>query len=332
MKDFLYLNTSSESFGELRLKSNFNEKRTLVFILLFSALIVNLPWEDIRGNEFVDVENYIIRFSSNFDPYKLIEGGSFLNYITSEFLWAYFVISLKNLGFELELVFKFIAFCSASILTYFTVKNSREKLLISVLLINPLFIDFILSQMRNSFALAIILLGIMSNNKILKYALLVSATMIHSSSLILILIIFLLNRIDFDNKYSNILSLILIGITFAFALTIGKYYILDLLGDRRADQTEPQSSLLYGLFWMMFLLFILFVRKLNVQDSITKFGLVLLIIFSFSIFSGTYASRYLAIALPFLIISSSNLSKNNRVPSLIMLFTFQLVLFTYWIN
>ena len=326
---YLSLNQSrsSEEYS-----SFYESKKIVLWTLIFSLVFVNLPWEYIKGVEFADIGNYIRRFNSDFNLSFSFNKGGFLKVFTSEYLWTVLIFYLKGIGLPLIQVFKCISFFSIFSLGYFTLKKTKNYILSSLLLLNPLLVDFVMSQIRNSFALAIIVLALLCKNKWLKIGLLVASCMIHSSSIVIIFLIFVLNRFRYEGKYKNLGALIFIGISVAFILSVGRTYILQLLGDRRADILQPQSSLLYSIFWVFYLSLIVYLKKLRLQDIYSKMSFTLILVFFASVVFGTYATRYLAIVLPFLIISILSFQKTNRNILSGILFSYQLILFAYWVN
>lgn len=326
-----YLSLNNIDYSEEPKKSYLNYK-IILWSISFALIFVNLPWEIIKGAEFTDIENYIRRFKTDFNVNSLISQGGLLNYITSEYLWAALIVSLKEIGMPILLIFKSISFFSIFVISYFVFKRSQKFFLTSLLLLNPLLIDFVMSQIRNSFALAVIILGMLCHNKWAKIALLICSTMIHSSSVIIISIIFLLNKITSKRNYRDFGMLLLIALIFAIGLSVGREYILTLIGDRRSDITQPQSSILYSLFWVIYILLLLYLKKFITENIYLKMAFVLIIVFFASVIFGTYASRYLAILLPFLIVATMSLNSNNRKFSSGILLFYQFILFTYWIN
>lgn len=310
----------------------YSSKIVLFWAIVFALIFVNIPWEIIKGVEFTDVESYIERFSNDINIELLIDEGSFIKYITSEYLWAALIISLKKIGIPLVFIFKLISFLSILILSFFIYKKSKKFILSSILLLNPLMVDFIMSQLRNSFALSIIVLAFLSKNRWIKLILLLSSTMIHSSSVIIIFLIIILDNINYKGKYKTLGILVFIAVSIAFTLSLGREYILSLLGDRRAEIQQPTSSILYSIFWMLYISLIIYLKKLDVRDLPTKLSFTITLIFFASVIFGTYASRYLAILLPFLIITVLSLNQKNRNFSTGILFFYQIILFTYWTN
>lgn len=320
------INSSGDDLESYGLKEN------LFWAIVFALFFVNIPWEIIKGIEFTDIESYVERFNSNIQLGLLIDDGSLISYITSEYLWAALIISLKKIGFPLVFIFKLISFFSILILSFFIYKKSKNFILSSILLLNPLMVDFIMSQLRNSFALSIIILAFLSKNRWVKLILLLSSTMIHSSSVIIIFLILILDNLNYNGKYKNLGILIIIGILIAFTLSLGREYILSLIGDRRAEIQQPESSLLYSIFWIFYISLIIYLKKLSVKDLPIKISFTITLIFFFSVIFGTYASRYLAILLPFLIITIMSLNRANRNFSTGILFFYQIILLTYWAN
>ncbi len=329
MIKYLSLNNSYSSKHHI----SFSETRIiLLWTLIFALVFVNLPWQIIKGAEFTDIGNYIRRFNSDLDLSFSFNKIGFLKVFTSEYLWAVIIVHLKGLGLPLIQVFKCISFFSIFSLGYFTLKKSKNYLLSSLLLLNPLLVDFVMSQIRNSFALAILVLALLCENKWLKISLLIASCMIHSSAIVILFLIFVLNRFTYEEKYKNLAALVFVGISVAFTLSIGKTYILELLGDRRAAIVQPQSSILYSIFWVLYLCLIVYLKKLLVQDIYTKMSFTLILVFFASVVFGIYASRYLAIVLPFLIIAILSFQKTNRNILSGILFFYQLILFVYWVN
>jgi len=306
--------------------------KVLMISFIIAFIFVHLPWELIRGTEFADAENYIARFNGFIDTEQLVGGGNFLSYISSEFLWVVLIQNLQVLNLNVEDILLIFSFVTFSVFIYFLFISTSNFILTTILIINPLIIDFVMSQVRNSFALSIIIIAFLCKHKQIRYILLVISSMIHSSSLIFIVLILILDNVYYIDKRKNFFFLLCLGLLFGLVITEGRDFILELLGDRRSGIVQPKSSFLFSVFWILYFSLMIRLKDFNIADIYTKFSFVILVIFVSSVFFGTYASRYLAVMLPFLIISTLNLKGTSKYLACTVLFMYQILQFSYWIN
>src|SRR5690606_17827686 len=150
-----------------------------------------------------DAENYIARFNGFIDTEQLVGGGNFLSYISSEFLWVVLIQNLQVLNLNVEDILLIFSFVTFSVFIYFLFISTSNFILTTILIINPLIIDFVMSQVRNSFALSIIIIAFLCKHKQIRYILLVISSMIHSSSLIFIVLILILDNVYYIDKRKN---------------------------------------------------------------------------------------------------------------------------------
>ena len=142
---------------KLRLESN---AIILLLSIFYSYLFVfEIPWSNYVY--FVDIDFYLDRIGVLF--LSGIEGDITKDYtgvglFTSEILWYVILMQIPIFFADINLGLEFISFISLVVYSYFTFKNSNI-FFSSILLLNPIFIDLIMSQIRIAFAFALLLIA-----------------------------------------------------------------------------------------------------------------------------------------------------------------------------
>ncbi|MCF2834142.1 hypothetical protein L1273_22245 [Pseudoalteromonas sp. DL2-H6] len=163
---------------QLKVKNSVN-----VFLLfLFSIVVAYIPWESVRNYKFVDLERNIERYKQYTYLYKNVD----FSLVTSEPLWRYITHSLSHTIVSGESFYSLVAiFCFFVFSCFIYIKTSR--IAYCLLLINPIMLDFILSQQRSCVALAV-LICLIPLKKPFKYFGYIPAVLIHTLSAVLIFI------------------------------------------------------------------------------------------------------------------------------------------------
>lgn len=280
-----------------------------IYALFYALCFAFFPWELLSPlEEFIDKANYLEMFNHYSDGmnHYIFEDPSLISWVTNELIWAYFLNFAAQSGWSFyifsSLVSTFIVFIYFSFIISETKRlNLKYLLVVSILFINPLFVDFVISQFRSAFALSIFLLFVLFYRKtnIKIFELLIFFTpAIHTISVIFIFIYFVSKFFSSINgdKWIKIYPYVL-GISFGIVMSTAWYYILSYFGDRRANYSDMSSSLLYMSFWIISSFALLFVK---LKDSSSKFVVIMYFFFS-GIFTvntlfGVYASRFVALA------------------------------------
>lgn len=239
-------------------------------MLFLSLIVASFPWETIRGYEFVDLQRNIERFHFYYYNFEsVLNGISILNF-NDEPLWKYINLFGSRFFLGNEIFFNILSFFIFIVFSFF-IYNRTKSYFYCLLLINPITLDFVLSQQRSSFALAIIFLCFDANitKKLFVY---VAAILTHTISAVVIFIqdvavkLFSLK----SERFSLVFFMLIISFFISYATVYGREFILGALGDRRAFEYDAGSnSLIYALPWLMYGFILLFFNR-----SVNNFTLI----------------------------------------------------------
>jgi hypothetical protein len=310
----------------------------LLFCLAFSIAYVFFPW-DAFDIKFGDLEVYLTRIEllMNDQDGDMPDGGAgLIYYISNEILWRGILILVGTLFQEPRIGLGIISCFSLMVYSTFLIKRVNPILAVFFLL-NPLFIDLILSQIRVSLAFSLLLIAALSDKKEVRIACAVAATFIHTASIVFIIFYFffewLLARSDrIKLRYLCIFALAS-GAVFSLCLAYGLDFVLALVGDRRENYVADSSSLLFSSFWFVVAIVLCMgQRKMAHQESlIFLYSISMLSVFFFSSVLNVYGSRFVAVALPLIVCSVSQLPHSYKIPVLYVFVLFQIVQWAYWI-
>ena len=129
-----------------------NNVKVFLISIVFSLMMVIFPWSTLRNYDLLrNIEKY--RFPNYyFDYYSNI--FSLRSFISDEPLWYYLNVFGAKLGLSPEVFFSIIAVFSLTIVCFYISKFSNYKYL--YLLINPVSLDFFLSQQRSALCFSIL--------------------------------------------------------------------------------------------------------------------------------------------------------------------------------
>lgn len=315
-----------------------NSKNTFfcfIFAFLFSAVYVYLvPWEELIQREFRDAINYINRISE-IASVGDINTYSGISYITSEWLWAKLLQIIAVLFIDYNNGLSFLSFISLFTFSYFAYSR-LNVLIVLVFLFNPLFIDLILSQVRIALAFSLILLCFHTKNFYLMSLLVVSACLIHTVSLFIVLIILFLRywvKLFGYGRHLYYFSVFL-ALFLSLFLEYGVHSVLSMLGDRRASYADIQisSSVLYSSFWFFIAVVLTLKSKIKIEFCLlTSFSIVMMALFFFNSALGLYGQRYVAISIIPILIAINTLRHSFKLIIFLTLFCFQIVQYVYWL-
>jgi len=297
--------------------------KKVIIAMFLSLLFVQVNWEELKGEKFVDKEN--TRRVMNIDAEY--EFSSILDGISNEQLWNVgFMYLIYNKDIDIDLVYKNISFFCIFIFVLFILVEGHYLLLI--FLINPLIVDFCFSQYRSALALSLLYLAYMLRKRRLYLPILIMlpAVFIHTSVLLILLIYFLifiiLNKFRSQKKKLIFFSCL---IALAICLILGplREVILTYFNDRRGGVGYSHSSgLLFSLFWIILTVFFLIQRKVFYNNELVLIGIVLILIYLINtLVLNIYGSRFLSLGFVLFLVAISKF-KRAHLPIIILLFLF----------
>lgn len=303
--------------------------------VLYALLITNIPWDVIRGVQFEDYLNYIQRINDlkSVGASYINPKGTMLGALTSESLWGYLLLAVANSSIDPSYFLGILSFVNLSVIAYFVLKNIPTIAGI-VLLTNPLMIDLVMSQHRNALVVSLLICAIITDKKFIYYLSAAISPFIHTASLIIFPGYLFCKIIGANFATNNFFQkktiVIFTGFILGFALTIGREFLLESIGDRRTGHSAGSVSFLYASFWY-FLLASLLIFHRKTCNPIFYFSIFNLVIFTWLTLFNAYSARFLTIAYPFIIICIFNLKKDVRLLLLALLIFYQSAQWYFWI-
>lgn len=290
----------------------------VLIALAFTLLAIAIPWEEFRSSNFADRQVYLEYAAYGTNRLDYVDFDAATSYIVNEALW-HLLIKLYTLqeGFNVEEFFQLISIFSLAVFSIFIVKRFHPAWLL--LLLNPLVLDFVLSQYRSALALGLIGLAVIINRRYFSAILLILVPFIHTASLIFIAFILaakVLARFVRDNQVSWRHAIILscfVGVLAALVTGPFRETILTAFNDRRAVyNAETASTFLYSSFWMMLLGMIFLQKKTYFENPVNLYSIAILSLVTVNYFTAGYSTRFLAASFPALMSSMLSMSKNHR--------------------
>jgi len=311
-----------------------NKNYNLYLLSFLYAILITyvVPWTTIFHGDFVDIGNYLTRIE------YLHRGGteaihSGISWIISEPLWKYIIIAIGFTFDDYRLALYLISILIVFLYGLFIFKRV-DYYIGMIFLFNPIFINLVMAQIRSALAFAILLLAYDLKSKIWSTILAIMAFLIHASMPVFIFIYFLLSKLN--QKVSPrkfYLITIITAFFFALFMRYGVDILLTIIGDRHAGYTNVirGASLSYSVVWFAIgLVIATFATFKNDNERIIAgYAITMTSFFFFSSLLGTFAQRYIALTMPFIIISISYLPKHFKQGTYVVLFLYILLLFKY---
>jgi hypothetical protein len=277
------------------------KKSTLPLGIILS-LIILFPWETFSPGRFEDLYRYREYLQVGIRREETLFSSPLL-FLFKEIVFQQWLFFIYDIVQDIEYSIFLLSLITIFIF-YIAVKRLDLDYRISIFLLCPLMIDFFNSQLRNSLALSLFLLGYSCKKNLYKYLLFLASITFHLALLLLIFIYFILNFLT--NRVKNKALQILILVAFSFFFAFGDKLFFVLINDPRMDVYTQQSgmSIIYFL-WALALLCCLFILKLKkiLPDKILDLAFIGSLLVVLSYFSGAYYGRYLAMFFPFILLA-----------------------------
>lgn len=239
-------------------------RRTLLALglgLAYALFVVLFPWDEISKGGFTDFEAYVSDFDfyasadlSKADMYQLT---SLKDLLFSEFLWHELVKNMTRAIGDAATALRLLSFVTLFVWGAFLFRRVGFGIAL-LFLFNPMVIDVAMSAIRNGFAWALVLIGLSVRSRILRALLFVVGTLIHTSTLVLLVIYYGVRMMTRVLKGTRILALGAAGLgaSIGLAVTFGRALLTEAIGDRRTseDYIVGGGSLLQASLWAILLL------------------------------------------------------------------------------
>lgn len=309
-----------------------------LLIFIFSFFVAFIPWDKVRSIVSIDRSNYYNYFMYETNRLSYIDFLSIIDFIKNEWFWHYSISFLANF-FNLNFIFNIIGFLIFLSFSIFLFK--KTNILYIFLLINPLVIDLIYSQLRMSFALIFFIWSILlfKKFKIISLILIIISCITHTAMLPFVAIYYFCKYISNIKSINNSKLVIATFLGFFSSLIFGpfKNKILLYIGDRRSDYNDNilSSSFLYLSFWIL-VLFVFYFQciiynfKSKFNDSNVLFAVSILSLILLNLFIGGYSTRILAFSMPFMIILIYNFTGIYKILTVFLYLIYVFVYFYMW--
>lgn len=304
----------------------------------FSLFMWWLNWPEIfeivNGTPMKDRANYLNRiemYANGLSPAVWRGVGAFLS---EEYVWQRILSGIAKLfagdpGVALGLISMFATFTFALLV----VSRTGSPVLL-LLLINPLFVGFVYSQVRLALAMALITMALflLSGRRVLSLFLLALALGIHTSAAVFAIVAVVVSTGWARSKSKPGWSYLSVAMTsFVAALMLGplREVLLVSLDDRRQDAQYVTHSLTFMSLWIVLTILLSINWEIIESESASRYGLAILLLSTFSLLLGGYPHRTLALGQPFIVIAL-HLFASRFKP--IVFVAFVVYMLWYWSN
>jgi len=311
-----------------------NRTYNLYIISLFYAILITyiIPWTTIYHGDFLDIGNYLKRIE-----YLYVGGNEAshigLSWLLSEPLWKYIIIGIGLTFDDYRLALYLISIIIVFLYSIFLFKRVPYPVGM-ILLLNPMFIDLVMAQVRSALAFSLLLLAYDISSKKWSIIVTIISILIHASMPLFIFIYFLLYKLNKSVSSKNYyLITIITALFFALFMKYGLNILLTILGDRHAgyENTIVSASLSYSMVWFAIGIFVATFATFKNENEriIAGYAITMTSFFFFSSLMGNFAQRYVALTIPLIIISISYLPKHYKQGTYVLFFMYILLMFKY---
>ena len=238
-------------------------RKTLVVVLLsigYALFVVFFPWEEVSKDGFSDFHGYVDDYnfytSRDLSAIEHWQISTLTEYLIHEPLWYELVRWLTGMTGEAAIALRIISFFILFVWSWFLLKHVSYAMAL-LFLFNPTAIDVAMSGIRNGLAWSLVIVGLSTQSRALKAALFLIGVLIHSSTLVLLILYYFTELASRVLKGKTLLiGGLSAGIFIGLALTIGSELVLGALGDRRTGEDYLRAgSLLQASLWAILLHF-----------------------------------------------------------------------------
>ena len=281
-----------------------NLNKHIAYFILIWVIIVFFPWETLSPGRFEDLFKYKEYLSLGVRHEETFFNSPFIFLFKEIFFqkWLFFFYDfIQDIDYTILANVAIITF----IFLYAT-KRIGIDYKILILLICPLMIDFFNSQLRNSLAIALFLLGYSFKKNSLKYFF-----------FLILLLILAYFYVNFIKKINNKILHLFLLVLFSFGCAFGDKLFFILLDDPRIDvygsNTNGMSAIYFIWSLSLFACFLVMKIKATEHDIKVDFALIGSLLVTLAYFSGAYYGRYLAMFFAFILLAIGRPRMNKGV-------------------
>jgi hypothetical protein len=292
-------------------KLNLNNLILLTFLLTI-ALIDFFGFT--TGNRFEDLQTYYHYMLNEKLIIKFERSPS--TYLFRENIFIDLLLILYNIFDNQYFVILFLRLTSSLILFYILSKYNLP-IYISILFFSPIFIDFLDAQIRNSLSCFLVIAGIFADKLKNKIIFIFLGCILHLASLIIVFAYFF-KYLYLQQKHLK--SKLFVIVIFSSILSTFYLFFLYLLDDQRLHMywfSIEKFNFNYFIWSCMLILACLITKNYDDYFFAVSLGFIIL----FSVFTGAYYTRYIAIFWPLVLIELSRNSRKLYIYSVLFIYS-----------
>lgn len=308
---------------------------------LYTLIIVFVPWEEIRGGAFADLQNYITRIQiiQNFGVDYFNWENTPLGLLRFEALWFLVLVIAAGSGIDPGIALKLItAFSAFAIHRY--LRAYLAPVLAMALLINPITIDLLSSQIRSAFAFALFLTAVSNtDDRALSWprmTVVLLTPFIHTGMTIVLLFYFASRALAAPTRLGTdvrgfVTVSIAVGSALCFAVVVP--LLAQAIGDRRDLTAYPIKSPAYILFWLGWAAALaVSLKREACRHWRYFFALIVCLSAGLMELSGAPGFRFIALSIPIIFSTLPLIHHHLKAAVTVATPVYSLALFAYWVG
>lgn len=308
---------------------------THILCVAFALIVQAMQWPAIfefsHGYPMVDrdvykyhIESGHLRVDYKFD-YLPIE------YFTEEWLWnSALRYANDTLGLSPSQIFFFIT--SFVLWRFSWIIASKVGIAFVPALLYPLVIDLAFSQLRVALAAAILsMFWEGQRGRGMTVIVYVVCLSVHTATILFAFLHLSAYHLS-PGKFRNVLLLCGAGFLVSVMVSSWRDVILTAFGDRRAEYVDTAMGPIFGTFWVLLWLVMLWKWKRCMDSFDYRYAIAVLSIVALNTVTGGYSTRFLAAAFPSLVVAMAKWPSRPIGLPFLMFVPFSLIHWMYWLN
>ena len=302
---------------------------------LYAVIIVVTPWDILQGAELVDRASYLNNLAVNLPVWEIYADQGWIFIALQEFLWDFIIRSFSWLSGSDNAALSMVTFFLSYVISRFVLIRSTS-LITFILLLNPVLIELVSSQLRLALAFSLILIFYNRGGYLFRVGVLLMVMLIHTASILIIAVLwyaqFITRAFRGQSAAFFIVAIVVPVLIFAGLLGPGRELVLGAIGDRRAEYVVDAVGVGFTSVWILYLTVALYHGKKSFESSSTVVAFFFVLLFLLLNAMGAYGLRFLTVAYPHFIVSTNYFNGYYKILFLLVFLNFQLLQWLYFIK
>ncbi len=318
-----------------------NTVSSIMFSVLFAALIIVGPWEVIRRDEFADLVNYRTRIYElhDYGMRYFVWEDSLLGWLRYEFLWFRTLVFVAEYNIHPDVFIATITGISA-FFTHMFLRKHLGIFIATIVLLNPVTIDLLSSQIRSALAFSLFL-AVMTwqpNGRFgwLKHALLLPLPFIHTGLMLVVGIYagsVVIARSRIVGPQLKVFATVAAGMILAVSVVFLLPSVLEVTEDRRDIAQYGLKSPAYLSYWIVCAGALI----VSVNQDLARrweyfFALIICLVSPLLELAGLPGFRFIALAIPVIFAALAGLRGVVLHGLIFASLLYQCLLILYWVQ